>query len=94
MIGGYQAAADALNNAYEWPDGRVISRQNVQAWDVRRTPNQNRQLPPSALDVPYQPTSPGRPPTRQFDPRHWVNWAAPGVPGQRNSGWVVPVPRG
>jgi len=96
MIGGYTVVAAALNTAYVWPGGREISRQQVQAWDVRRTLNKLQQLPPSAVEE--NPEAGRTQPTRLHETREWIEWARPGVPGphsngQRGQNWAVPRPR-
>jgi len=97
---GYSAVAAVLNAAFDWPDGRVIDRRQIERWHSRRTLNQMGQAPPSPVrkrrDVPRTA------PKVLFDPMAWVQWARAGVParadppregqpGWRATGWVVPV---
>lgn len=91
MRGGYSVVAQALNDAYEWPDGRVVSRQSVENWHLDRTPNKARQLPPSPVAT--DPEAPRSQPYYIFDTDDWVDWVRAGVRGERRKGWVVPVPR-
>jgi len=89
MIGGYAAVARELNQAFAWPgkDGPVDRRQ-VEMWHKRRTANRAGQLAPSpAREVPQPRRST---PRYLFDTGSWVEWARPGVPGPRRSGWMVP----
>jgi hypothetical protein len=90
--GGYSVIADYLNAEFEWPDGRDVTRQAVENWHIRRTPNQARQLPPSPVAVDH--TAPRTQARFIFRVSDWTDWVRPGVPGAFNSGWVVPVPRG
>ena len=89
-IGGYTIVADALNKAYDWP--HPVSRQLVEAWHKRRTPNKARQLPPSAVRENRNP--PRTTPRWEFETSAWVTWAAAGVRGPRRKGWVIPASRG
>ena len=96
-VGGFAAVAWALNHAYAWPDDhKVISRQQVQAWNRRGSLNAAGQAPPSPV---YE--NPGsRPPQprRLFTVADWIEWARPGVPARHGSGrkftvrFTLPVP--
>jgi hypothetical protein len=100
---GYSGVAAALNAAFDWPDGRVIDRRQVERWHARRTLNQAGQAPPSP--VRKRRGVPRTSPKVIFDPADWIEWARPGVPGAaaarpvsgpgvrgwRNMGWTVPV---
>ena len=91
MIGGYTVVAAQLNHAYVWPGGREINRQQVEAWHLRRTLNKSQQLPPSAVSE--NPDAARTEPRWEFETMAWIEWARPGVPGPRRSGWTVPRPR-
>ena len=91
MRGGYSVVADMLNAAYTFPDGREVSRQAVEAWHLGRVPNQSRQLPPSPVE--YDPDAPRTQPKYIFDTDDWIEWARPGIRGDRGGGWIVPEPR-
>jgi hypothetical protein len=90
MIGGYSVVALVMNTELIWPDRRVVSRQQVEAWHKRRTPNQLSQLPPSAIT--RNPAPARTSPTWVFETGDWLTWALAGVPGPRRAGWVVPRP--
>ena len=92
MRGGYQVVADALNRAYSFPDGRTVTRQSVEAWNLGRVLNQTRQVPPSPVEEDPEAVGHGDP-RYIFETDAWVEWARPGVPGRYNRGWVVPEPR-
>jgi len=92
--------AAALNATFDWPDGRVIDRRQVEQWDKRRTLNQMSQPPPSPLLK--RRNVPRTAPKRIHDPAAWIEWARAGVPagppvpvpGKRGlspAGWTVPV---
>ena len=97
---GYSVVARALNEAFDWPDGREISRQQVEAWHVRRTLNQMGQPPPSPSVILRG--VPRTAPRALFDVAQWVQWARAGVPESRDApgakargwhgtGWTVPA---
>lgn len=89
MRGGYTVVADALNAAYDWPDGRTVSRQAVENWHLDRAPNKASQLAPSPVDLDED--APRTQPRYIFESDDWVEWAAAGLRGERRKGWVVPV---
>ncbi|HYK70387.1 MAG TPA: hypothetical protein VEV45_20755 [Streptosporangiaceae bacterium] len=93
MIGGFQAVATALNNAYIWPGGREFDRRQIQVWDARQTRNKAGATPPAPVDAEPDVPALGRKPSKVYDTEHWVTWARSGVPGPRNKGWLVPRPR-
>lgn len=98
----YSGVAAALNEAFTWPDGRVVNRQQVERWSARGTLNKMGQTPPSPE---YRRRKVARTsPSKMFYPSPWVQWARAGVPesrtapgakmrGWRNTGWTVPVER-
>jgi hypothetical protein len=92
MRGGYSVVAAVLNRAYDWPDERDVTRQWVENVHLRRTPNKARQLPPSSVEE--RPEALRTTPVHIFETDDWVEYARPGVRGERRRGWVVPVPRG
>ena len=85
----YSGVAAALNEAFDWPDGRRIDRRQVERWNARRTLNKLGQAPPSP-DRRRRNVARTRP-SRLFYAQPWVQWARAGVPGPRNKGWTVPV---
>lgn len=89
MRGGYTVVADALNAAYDWPDGRTVSRQAVENWHLDRAVNKAGQLAPSPVDEDV--AAPRTQPRYIFESDHWVDWVTGGVRGERRKGWVVPV---
>lgn len=89
MEGGFSAVAAVMNDQLAWPDGRWVSRQQVEAWARRGTVNHARQLPPSP--VRENPAALRTVPRLIYDPAAWVAWALPGVPGPRRRGWVYPT---
>jgi len=90
MRGGYQVVATALNLAYSWPDGRTVDRRQVEMWFIRETLNKDGEPPPHEVDTDDE--APRTQPFYIFETDHWVVWVAPGVPGERRRGWVIPVP--
>jgi hypothetical protein len=91
LAGGYSVMAAVLNERYNWPDGRYVSRQQVEAWARRQTRNKAGERAP--LPVRENPAALRTTPTKIYDAGHWVDWVAAGVPGPRRRGWVIPAPR-
>ena len=85
----YSGVAAALNQAFDWPDHRVIDRRQVERWNARGTLNKLGQVPPSPER--RRRKAARTEPSRLFYARPWVQWARAGVPGPRNKGWTYPV---
>ena len=90
-LAGWSAVAAVLNDAFTWPDGRVLDRRQVERWHVRRTLNKMGQAPPSPVRTRRK--VPRTAPRVLFEAGAWVQWARAGVPGPRNLGWTIPVER-
>jgi hypothetical protein len=88
--GGYSTVAAVLNADLDWPDGRTVSRQQIEAWHTRRTANKAGQLPPSAIDKRIEAARTY--PVWIFETEDWVLWVLPGVPDRPPAlGWVFPT---
>jgi len=83
--------ATVLNERLSWPDGRKVTRQQVDIWVKRATLNMAGEPPPDPVKNISDPKR--TTPRRVWDTRAWVGWALSGVPNTGGHDWVLPAIR-